>query len=306
MLLGSCFSESIGNRLGDLYFPVDNNPFGIVYNPASVAIQLQRLLGAHAYEPSELFCYNGLWASFDHHSRFSNIDKKLCLDTINTRFTCSVTNLFSANFLFLTFGTSAVYFNIETDKPVSNCHKLPGKLFSRNFLSVSEIVELYSKLIPELKKVNPNLQIVFTVSPVRYLADGAHRNQLNKATLLLAIEELCTRFTYVSYFPSYEILLDDLREYRFYSDDMIHPSTLAVDYIWDKFLETFIDDKSKTLMADVQKITQASQHLPFNSNTEQHQKFVRQQIQKIHQLKIHHNIYMQKEEIIFDEQLRSS
>lgn len=301
-MLGSCFSESIGKKLQELYIPIDNNPFGIVYNPISIARQLKRLLSGQKYSPDDLFFYNGLWASFDHHGKFSDVDASNCLEKINTRLENSVTNLRKSVVLFLTFGTSAVYYNNETSKPISNCHKLPTNKFTRRFLSVSEIVEIYTDILGKLCNINPALQVVFTVSPVRYLADGAHNNQLSKSVLLLAIDELCNKIENVSYFPSYEILLDELRDYRFFADDMAHPSELAINYIWSVFRQTFFNAETQNLAIEIEKIVQASMHRPFNQNSEPHQKFIAQYLSKIQSIKTTHQILMDDVEARFKAQ----
>ena len=185
MFLGSCFSEYIGNKLIETKFCIDNNPFGIVFNPLSIANQLDILTKNDEYTPDKLFLHDGIWNSFDHHSRFSNADKEVCLNNINSRIKNSCSNLKSADILFLTFGTSYVYYLKATGKLVSNCHKVSEKEFERKMATVDDIVSVYKNLINKLLTINPKLHIVFTVSPVRHWKDGAHENQLSKAHTII-------------------------------------------------------------------------------------------------------------------------
>jgi hypothetical protein len=221
LMMGSCFTESIGLHLRERLFPVEVNPFGILYNPASIANSLEILMAERFFEAKDLFFANGLWNSFYHHSRFSNPDRQACLNEINSKIEEASRILRGSNLLFCTFGTSWVFEEISSGRIVSNCHKLPAATFSRYRLSPSGILKLWEKLIPGLWQVNPDLKIVFTVSPIRHLKDGLHENNLSKAVLLLAIDELQKQFgkERIFYFPSYEILLDELRDYRFYAPD---------------------------------------------------------------------------------------
>jgi hypothetical protein len=299
MFLGSCFSEYIANKLSDNKFKVDNNPFGIVYNPLSVSLQLEKLLNEYEYTNDQLFLNDGLWCSYDHHGKFSNQDKGLCLTNINTQLQSSRQFLKSANFLFLTFGTSFVYYLKETNNPLANCHKVPAGKFDRIRVSAQEIVKSFEIPFNMLRKLNPGLLLVYTVSPVRHWKDGAHENQLSKATLLLAIEELQHRYPNSLYFPSYELIMDDLRDYRFYAEDMLHPNAMAVNYIWKRFVESFMLPETLSVMKEVDKVVQASKHRPFNPDTKEFQTFVRQSLDKIVNLKNRYNIACEKEELYF-------
>lgn len=287
--LGSCFSENIGEKLNYYKFPAIINPFGILYNPESIANSINFLLEKKQFTDSDLFEHKGIWNSFYHHSRFSNINKNICIEDINKSITSASAHLKKAKFLLITLGTSWVYEFIQTGEIVSNCHKVPSKEFNRNKLTANQIVERYKTIIKELQNNNRELNIIFTVSPIRHLKDGAAQNQLSKATLILAINELINQFEKVSYFPSYEIMMDDLRDYRFYNDDMTHPSQIAINYIWDKFKETYIQTDSNSLMYDVDKINQALQHRPFQPESSAHQKFLNgilKQIEKIEKFNI--------------------
>ncbi len=281
VMLGSCFAENMGERLQKAKFSVDLNPFGILYNPLSVEKAVSSLLEHKQFMGEDLVQHDGRWHSFMHHSRFSAIEQANCLDAINARIETSSKWLIEADFLFITFGTSWVYELKETGEVVSNCHKLPSSHFTRRRLSVDEIVEKYTLLIKKLQKVNPNLQIVFTVSPIRHWKDGAHENAVSKSTLLLAIDALEKQFNNVKYFPSYELMMDDLRDYRFYTEDMLHPNKVAVDYIWERFSETFFTDETKRIAKEMEKLMRALAHRPFNTEGEEYRSFCKKQLDKI-------------------------
>lgn len=273
-LIGSCFSDNVGERLKNAGFSTTSNSFGTLYNPFSICQNIDRLLQNKSFDESDLVYQNGMWHSFSHHSSFSCFDKKECLQNINKHFFLAQENLLKADFLFLTFGTAWVFRLKSNDSVVSNCHKIPAKEFIREKLSVDNIVERVEQTLLLLKKKNPTIKIVFSVSPIRHLGDGFHANQLSKSTLLLAIDKLCHRLQNVIYFPSYEIVLDDLRDYRFFSDDMAHPSSLAVDYIWEKFGEMFFNESVQQLSLRVEKMRKAFSHRPFNPNSEDYKKFL--------------------------------
>ncbi|MCD7933040.1 MAG: GSCFA domain-containing protein [Tannerellaceae bacterium] len=285
MLLGSCFVENIGKRLQENKFPVDLNPFGIIYNPASVATSLMRLLNPEPFTPEDLFEWEGLYHSFMHHSRFSGTDGENVLTDINRRLYHSSSFLADASCLVITFGTAWVYHLKSTGQIVSNCHKLPDKFFHRTCLTKEEIVEQWQSLLQELWNRNSSLRILFTVSPVRHWKDGAHGNQLSKATLLLAIDELCRLFPdRLFYFPSYEILLDELRDYRFYATDMLHPSEPAIEYIWQRFAEFCFTTETQYLLKEWEVIRKALSHKPVRPDSDAYHTFITQTLLKIEQL----------------------
>lgn len=278
IFMGSCFTENVGNRMAALKYDVDINPFGILYNPISVANGIRILLHEKKINSSDLIQHDGLWHSFFHHGRFSFPDEKETLEAINNQIKISSLFLKKADFLFITFGTAWIYKYKSTGQTVSNCHKIPSKEFERVRLSVDEIVVEYKKLIAEILETNPNLKIVFTVSPVRHWKDGAIENQRSKSTLLLAIDEITNDFgaEICAYFPAYEIVMDELRDYRFYTEDMIHINDVAIKHIWNIFEENFIDGKSVMISKQVQKIIKASNHRPFNKYTKEHLQFLSQ------------------------------
>lgn len=286
MLLGSCFSENIGQYLLKAKFRCDLNPFGVLYNPLSISVALREILNGRTYHvgDSELFCSEDMWHSYMHHSRFSASSQKECVAMINARLQEAAMVLDSLDCLMLTFGTARCYFLKSTSKVVANCHKLPDRLFDRILLSVEDIVKDYVELIERLLKRRPTLQILFTVSPVRHAKDGLHGNQVSKAVLLLAIEQLCELFSNCHYFPSYEILLDELRDYRFYADDMLHPSILATDYVWECFCESYFTAETLSVKAACEDIARALEHRPFRPDSIQYKKFLNQIVLKIGRL----------------------
>ncbi|RZT92475.1 GSCFA family protein [Ancylomarina subtilis] len=283
LMMGSCFVENIGAKLKSVKYQIDVNPFGVIYNPVSVCSSLKLLMQERQFVEDDLNFHNNLWFSFYHHSKFSNTNLDTCLFNINEGIKTSSQNLREADYLFITFGTAWVYELLSSGKIVSNCHKLPAKDFNRYRLNVDEIVSIYKDLLVELLVFNPKIKIVFTVSPIRHWKDGANGNQLSKATLLLAVEQLTELFEQVSYFPSYEIVMDELRDYRFYSEDMLHISEPAIKYIWQRFSDTYFSEASKQIQKQVEKFILAANHRPFNVGSDSHQAFIKSSLAKIHE-----------------------
>jgi hypothetical protein len=286
LFMGSCFTENIGQKMEMLKYLVDINPFGILYNPVSVANGLRFLLQNKKFTDQDLIQHNGLWHSFFHHSRFSSPEVNEALTNINNRIESSAEFLKNADFLYITFGTAWVYEYKLTGQTVSNCHKISEKEFRRFRLTPGEIVEEFRQLLSELWKFNPEIKVIFTVSPIRHWKDGAIENQRSKATLLLAIDQLIRGFgdENCNYFPAYEIVMDELRDYRFYEEDMIHLSTSAVNHIWEKFQLNLIDEKSREISEKVKNIILAVNHRPFNQFTKEHLQFLQQSLQKAQKL----------------------
>ena len=285
MLIGSCFAENIGNKFIEYKFQTDLNPFGILYNPESIAMSIRRLLENRRLDSEVLFLHEGLYHSFSHHSSFSDISKENCLHNINERLTISSGNLQKTNHLFITWGTAYVYRLKETGQVIANCHKLPAILFLRERLTVQHIVEQWEKLLTDLLAMNKELTIFFTVSPVRYWQDGVFENQLSKSTLLLAVEQLQKRFPERTvYFPAYELMMDELRDYRFYAEDFFHPSKTAIQYIWERFTDTYMNEQTQQLMKEVNQIKKALNHRPLNQHSESYKQFISQTLLKIDQL----------------------
>ncbi len=279
IFMGSCFSEHIGERLVQRKFNIDLNPFGVLYNPVSIASGIQRLLHQNPYEGEDLFSHQGWWHSFDHHSVFSNSDKELCLRNINDRLTLSGQSLIESKYLFVTFGTARVYHQKSNGRVVSNCHQVPDSLFETQLLRVGDIVRMYSLLIQELAVLNKDLKWIFTVSPVRHWKNGPEGNQVSKATLLLAVNELRSKFEQVDYFPAYEIFMDDLRDYRYYADDLLHPGTQGIDYTWRKFKETYLSASSLETLKAIEALIRSKNHRPRNAGSSEHEEFRNKQYQ---------------------------
>ncbi|MDR1980539.1 MAG: GSCFA domain-containing protein [Tannerellaceae bacterium] len=284
-LLGSCFVENIGDKLRENKFKVDINPFGVVYNPASIAASLLRLLRPERFSPADLFRHEGAYHSFAHHSRFSSLSEGEALEGMNRGLAESSDRLAKASRLAITFGTAYVYRLKKNGRVVSNCHKLPEKMFDRELLAVEEIVSEWKSLLLSLWEHFPELKVLFTVSPVRHARDGAHGNQLSKSTLLLAIHQLQSLYPErVAYFAAYELMMDDLRDYRFYAGDMLHPSSLAVDYIWQRFGQAFFSPATQTVLREWQEIRKAIDHRPFQPGSEAYRRFIMQTLLKAEQL----------------------
>ena len=283
--IGSCFSENIGERLLNYKFPIIVNPYGILFNPISIVQSLQQIIDNRKFSESDIFHHNDRWQSFYHHGRFSNIDKATCLNNINDAITTSNQQIQNLDYLILTLGTANVFVHKESNQIVANCHKVPNSEFERKRLNINEITAAFEPVFNQLKMINPKLKIIFTVSPVRHIRDGLVENQRSKSTLLLAIDELVKKYDFTSYFPSYELVLDDLRDYRFFKEDMIHPSKMAIDYIWDYFSKMYFSDKTSQITRQIDKIIQAKNHRPINPNAENHKLFINKQIEKITFLK---------------------
>ncbi len=286
LLLGSCFTEHIGTQLQENKFDTLTNPFGIVYNPLSMAQCLERVAaGNQPFSEGDLFENAGLWHSWAHHGRFSHPNKSRALEGINQAYHEAVEHLKKTDFLLLTFGTADVFELKETGQVVANNHKMPAAHFTARRLSVSEIEEKTRTILQTIKATNEQLQVILTVSPVRHLRNGMVENQRSKAALILACEEICKQLDFAQYFPAYELLLDDLRDYRFYATDMLHPSEVAVEYVWQFFADTFFAENTQRLNERIGKIRSAAQHRPFHPDTEQHRAFVWAQLEAIKQLK---------------------
>lgn len=284
IMLGSCFVENIGSILLKNKFNASVNPFGVIYNPFSVANSLKLLIENKTFTEENLNFANDQYFSYYHHGSFSSNNMEKCLENINSSIQSASLDLAGADILCITFGTSWVYELIDSGFVVSNCHKQLASSFHRYRLNVDEIVKLYKDLILSLSLFNPHLKIIFTVSPIRHWKDGANGNQLSKSALLLAVEQLVQLFDHVSYFPSYEIVMDELRDYRFYDEDMIHLNSTSVNYIWSRFSNTFIDEETLSQMKNIKKIISAAGHRPFNPDSESHQKFLANTYRKMEDL----------------------
>jgi hypothetical protein len=284
LFIGSCFTENIGTRMTEYKFDVDINPFGIVYNPLSVKQNLEIIFSGEKYAVSDLYNYQDSWISFDHHSRFSFPEPELCLKEINRRIEYSHSRIRTIQYLIITFGTAWIYRIAESGRLVSNCHKLPADFFVRELLKTENFLSDYRHLITDLRKVNPGLRIIFTVSPIRHWKDGPVQNSLSKSILILTIHELLKIFDSTEYFPAYEIAIDDLRDYRYYEEDMLHPNSQMINYIWNKFCQTYFEDETLQIMKDIGKLNAALKHKPFHPGTPKHREFLLKQMDYVRTL----------------------
>ncbi|MDT8413500.1 MAG: GSCFA domain-containing protein [Vicingaceae bacterium] len=297
LILGSCFAENIGEKLTSNKFNTIVNPFGIIYNPISIANSFSYILTNTPFKEEDLLFFNDKWLSLQHHGSYSNTNKTECLQAINQSISSSNKQLKKANYLFITFGSAWVYEH-EKYGLVANCHKIPAKHFTKRLLKVEEIVAAYTSLIKNVKSSDADINIVFTVSPVRHAKDGLWENNLSKAVLHLSIKELTENFDNCSYFPAYEIVMDELRDYRFFNDDLVHPTDLAVNYVWEKFSSTYLDDETLKILYKIEKIQQAAAHRPFDFYSEKHQSFIQKQLVIIQELE------EQYQHLSFDEEKR--
>ncbi len=280
LLIGSCFTENIGVKLKQLKFPVLENPHGILFNPVSIATAIDSYISNKTYTAEELFYANECWNSWQHHSRFSHPDQKACLHQINQSQQSASRFLQEANWVMITLGSSFVYQLAEGDY-VANCHKVPTDKFTKHLLSATENIVLLQQVISQLKSVSPTIRIIFTISPVRHLRDGFVENSRSKANLVAAVHSVIAESTGVYYFPAYELVIDDLRDYRFYAEDMVHPNYAATNYVWEKFMSACMDEETLSLMKEINVINAARQHKPFHPGSEQHKKFLATHLQKI-------------------------
>ena len=283
-LIGSCFSENIGEQLSRYKFNIIKNPFGVLYNPVSISNALLTILKNKKYEEDQLDFYNDKWFSFDHHTSFSSENKSECLTNINKSVEKASLFLKDTDVLIITLGTSYVYRQKESGKIVSNCHKIPASQFTHEFLDQENSFNIISNALAGIIQENPKIYIIFTVSPIRHWKDGAVQNQWSKASLLLTIKKILKEFERTYYFPSYEIFMDELRDYRFYDKDLLHPSNIGKIYIWDKFKTTFTDNNTEELLKKTASVVEAFEHKPFWPNSQEYQKFARATLKQIREL----------------------
>ena len=292
MLMGSCFTEHIGKYLTDRKFNTLSNPNGILFNPISIANALSSYIDNQVYSEKDLFNLNDIWTSWDHHSQFSNINIEVCLKFINITQQAALQYIQKTQWLIITWGSAFVYELTQEAKNdnslarkqmgniVANCHKAPANWFNRRLLSVDEILNTFNTLISKLLKSNPQLHIIFTISPVRHLREGLIDNNRSKAVLIQAVHQLCETFDRVHYFPAYELVIDDLRDYRFYAEDLVHPNHQATQYVWEKFVEMCIHADSVPTMQTIEKIRTAYLHKPLHPQSQQHQTFLKSYVEK--------------------------
>ncbi|MDV7186128.1 GSCFA domain-containing protein [Lutibacter sp. TH_r2] len=290
LLIGSCFSENISKKLDYFKFQAKSNPFGILYNPIAIENLITNAINEKQYSEKDIFQLNERWHCFDAHSDCSSTSKKGILSNLNTQITSTKKQLKNTSHLIITLGTARVYRHIESDIIVGNCHKIPQKKFLQELLSVKQIIASLENIVTLIKTENASINIIFTVSPIRHLKDGFIENMQSKSHLISAIQQLVDQRKQLYYFPSYEIMMDDLRDYRFYKSDMIHPNNVAINYIWEQFQNVWIYKKSLTLMKEVEAIQKGLAHKPFNPDSTKHKEFLEKLQLKIKKLKNEHNI----------------
>ncbi|SCB74252.1 GSCFA family protein [Chitinophaga costaii] len=288
LLLGSCFAEEIGDLLQQHKFQVLQNPHGILYNPLSITQALQSYLDGKVYTADDLFQQDDLWHSWAHHSRFSAATPEAALDKINVAQQAAIHRIENADWLIITLGTAFGYQLRESGRLVANCHKAPAHTFNKKLLSVEEIITSLDNVMHRLFFRNRQVRILFTVSPVRHVRDGVVENNLSKAILLQAVHHMVHKFERLHYFPAYELVIDDLRDYRFYKEDLVHPNEMAVQYVWEQFCKYALAPAELALLHAVQELRQAAAHRPFNPATPQHQQFLARYAQKTGALQAAH------------------
>lgn len=274
LLLGSCFSEHIGNKFDYFKFQTLQNPFGILFHPKAIETFVKNALEQKQYSENDVFFLNERWHCFDAHSQLSNPNKEILISDLNSNILRASKFIKNASHVIITLGTSWVYQELNRDIIVANCHKVAQKEFEKKLLSVEEITQSLQSIIELVTSLNPNVNFIFTVSPVRHLKDGFVENQQSKAHLISAIHNIIKPIEGSSYFPSYEIMMDELRDYRFYAEDMIHPNKIAINYIWEQFKNTWISADSREIMKQVDAVQKRKQHKPFNPNSKEYQIFL--------------------------------
>lgn len=292
-LIGSCFTENIGTKLKQHKFAVLENPNGILFNPASIAKSVVSYIQKRTYSETDLFYQNESWNSWEHHSRFSHPDKQTCLQMINQSQQQAHQFLKKAQWILITVGSAFVYQLRETANSslgdggvmVANCHKVPTDKFNKILLSIDVVKELLNQMLQQLFAFNSSIKVIFTISPVRHLRDGFVENNRSKSTLIQAIHQLADADERLLYFPAYELVVDDLRDYRFYAEDMVHPNYAATNYVWGKFVTACIDESSQHLMKEINVINAAMNHKPFNPASAAHKKFLQSHFEKLLKLK---------------------
>lgn len=284
LLLGSCFSEHIGEKLSSYRFQVCSNPTGTLYNPCSIASALSRIVSEKPYTRADIFYHQGLYKSWDHHSRFSHPDPDIALKSMNDHLSIAIAFCKKLDFLLITPGTSSVFYLSEDKRAVANCHKFPQSHFFQQLLTPDSIVDTFISIFEALLITNPSLTIGFTVSPVRYLQESLHKNQVSKSHLMAAIYALEKKYKQVYYFPAYEIMIDELRDYRFYNQDMIHPNDTAISIIWDRFQRAYLSDRAVAFINEYTSVLKAREHRVQYPELDSTKTFAFSQVKKIEQL----------------------
>lgn len=303
MLIGSCFTEQIGNKLSAHKFNVISNPNGILFNPVSISHAMKSYASGKIYTEEDLFYNNELWSSWQHHTSFSDCDKEVALNKINDSQTKAVDALKKADWILVTLGSAFIYERVEAasedyENVAANCHKIPNDKFNRRLPDVNEITRLLDEMISAARSVKTDVRFIFTISPVRHLREGFIENNRSKAALINAVHSVCDNRN-IFYFPAYELIIDDLRDYRFYAEDLVHPNYAATNYVWEKFTDCAIDASSKELMKEINIINAAKSHRPFNPSSEAHKRFMSANLDKVKKLLVQYPYLDMAEESVF-------
>ena len=274
VLLGSCFAENIAEKFSYYKFQNKVNPLCVLFHPIAILELLTRAHHNTPYTEKDVFFSNGCWQSFQAHSRLNSTSQSEILKDLNTALKSTQNQLKTASHVILTFGTSWVYKHIESKTIVANCHKQPQKEFEKSILSIQQLQESFNAILSILKAFNPNVSVIFSISPVRHLKDGFVENNQSKAHLIAALHSVINITENTHYFPSYELLMDELRDYRFYKEDMVHANPIAIDYIWEKFKSIWIHTDANPIMQEVSQLQKGFAHKPFNPLTPEHATFL--------------------------------
>lgn len=272
-LVGSCFVENIGEKFDYYKVPNKRNPLGILYHPFGMRDFIERAVTGNLFQSNDLFNHNERWHCFEAHSSMSDPDKDNFLQKLNSALKETLDYLKEATHVVITPGTSWFYRQIKNDMPVANCHKLPQLNFKKEISKVTEIEDALNSILTQVHDLNPKAQVIFTISPVRHIRDGLVENQLSKSILFVALHQMISSHKFSHYFPSYEILMDELRDYRFYAEDMLHPGKVGIDYIWQKFTSAWFSAEGLQMLKEIEAIQKGLSHLPFNENSSAHKKF---------------------------------
>jgi len=304
LLIGSCFTEHIGKRLEDVKFGTLSNPHGILFNPLSVCSSLERYIGKNLYDQNDLFYLNELWNNWDFHTRFSDTDADRALKGMNDSLAEAAAFIREAAWLIITLGSSYQYFLQEgpggASGAVANCHRAPAQWFEKRLLGIGEITDNLFRTIELIRSVNPGINLIFTVSPVRHIRDGVVNNNRSKARLIEAVHEVVAHTAYASYFPAYELIIDILRDYRFFDIDMVHPNYSATQFVWEHFSRTYFEEDTAGLVKQLADIHIAVNHKPRFPGTEAHRKFLRSYAEKVDALgRLHPYLDISKEKTYF-------
>jgi hypothetical protein len=280
MLWGSCFTEHIGGRLAKSKFSILQNPNGILFDPLSVSRSISACIQNRIYTADELVYLNELWQSWDHHSIYSGTSSKQVLHRINQSTTTAHAFLKQADHLIITLGSAFTYSLAGSSRQVANCHRAHGQTFTKVLLGTNDIVFAYTGLLAELKSINPALQVIFTISPVRHIRDGVIENNRSKSRLIEAVHTIVAENSNCCYFPAYELVIDVLRDYRFYDVDMVHPNYAATEFVFEKFVQHFIHPDDRNVLEEVRNIRNAFSHRAMHPETEAHKQFLRNSLNK--------------------------